>query len=354
MAPQFVTLSTLFCAVCAMAVVVMVDSRPSPLFSIIGSDMETSSSSSSSSSASPMADSVNTGRKLFKLVNNPLVLPYHNGPLLAGAGTLNVYVIWYGAFTAPQKAIISDFFASFQQPAASVHPSVASWWKMIQGYKDNKNRIPAATVKLAGQSVDSYSLGKSLKSADIEALVVKSLGVFPTDPAAIYFVLTADDVAVEGFCMNTCGSHTFTSAGVSTKNLMLPYSWVGNSGTQCPGQCAWPYALPQYGPQNAQALVAPNGDVGVDGMIINMASMLAGTVTNPFNNGYYQGDASAPLEAATACTGIYGTGAYPGYPGQLIQDPITHASYNAQGVNSMRYLLPALWDPATQTCTPVS
>lgn len=151
-------------------------------------------------------------------------------------------------------------------------------------------------------------MGKALKRADIETLMVSAL---TANPASMYFLLTAADVEVEGFCMNSCASHSFTLA----KNFMLPYAWVGNSGTQCPGQCAWPYALPQYGPQGAEALVAPNADAGMDGMVINMASMLAGTVTNPFNNGYYQGDASAPLEAATACTGIYGAGAYPGNPG---------------------------------------
>lgn len=331
-----VRVSVLFCALFVMAMVV--DARPSPLFAITGGAEE----------------GVSTGRKLFKLVSNTLVLPYHNGPLLAGAGALNAYIVWYGTFTPAQKAIVTDFFASFQQPGAEVHPSVASWWKLTSGYKDNKNNVPDGSVKLAGQADDDYSMGKTLKQADIATLVVTSLASLPADPASIYFLLTAADVEVEGFCMNTCALHSFTSASPASKNFMLPYSWVGNSGTQCPGQCAWPYALPQYGPQGAKALVAPNADAGMDGMVINLASMLAGTATNPFNNGYYQGDASAPLEAATACTGIYGAGAYPGNPGQLIVDPITGASYNAQGVGSRKYLLPALWDPATLTCMPVS
>lgn len=297
---------------------------------------------------------VSTGRKLFKLVSNTLVLPYHNGPLLAGSAALNVYIVWYGTFSPAQKAIVTDFFSSFASPGAEVHPSVASWWRLTSGYKDNKNNIPAGALKLAGQADDNYSMGKVLKQGQFETLVVNALATLPADPSSIYFLLTAADVEVEGFCMNTCASHSFTSASPASKNFMLPYSWVGNSGTQCPGQCAWPYALPQYGPQGAKALVAPNADAGMDGMVINVASMLAGTVTNPFDNGYYQGDASAPLEAATACTGIYGAGAFPGNPGQLIVDPITSASYNAQGVGTRKYLLPALWDPATLTCTPVS
>ncbi|KAJ6709515.1 PROTEIN EXORDIUM-LIKE 5 [Salix koriyanagi] len=84
------------------------------------------------------------------------------------------------------------------------------------------------------------------------------------------------------------------------KNTKFAYIWAGNSETQCPGQCAWPFHQPIYGPQSPP-LVAPNNDVGLDGMIINLASLLAGTATNPYGNGYFQGPKEAPLEAASAC-----------------------------------------------------
>ncbi|MCE5165922.1 hypothetical protein HAX54_013163, partial [Datura stramonium] len=91
-------------------------------------------------------------------------------------------------------------------------------------------------------------------------------------------------------------------------------------------------------------------DVGVDGMVINLATILAGTVTNPFDGGYFQGPANAPLEAVSACTGIFGSGAFPGYPGEVLLDIKTGASYNAPGVNGRKYLLPAMWDPKTSKC----
>ncbi|KAM1896099.1 hypothetical protein ACFX13_044775 [Malus domestica] len=86
-------------------------------------------------------------------------------------------------------------------------------------------------------------------------------------------------------------------------------------------------------------------------MVINLASLMAGTATNPFGNGYFQGLAEAPLEASSACPGIYGKGAYPGYAGDLLQDPTTGASYNANGANGRKYLLPALYNPATSSCS---
>ncbi|KAJ0786368.1 putative protein EXORDIUM [Helianthus annuus] len=78
--------------------------------------------------------------------------------------------------------------------------------------------------------------------------------------------------------------------------------------------------------------------------------MLAGTVTNSFDGGYFQGPATAPLEVVTACTRIFGLGAYPGYPGSLLVDKRTNVSYNAQSVKGRKYLLPAMWDPHTSTC----
>jgi len=85
-------------------------------------------------------------------------------------------------------------------------------------------------------------------------------------------------------------------------------------------------------------------------MIINLATVLTGTVTNPFNNGYFQGPAAAPLEAVSACTGMFGSGSYPGYAGNLLVDKVTGASYNAHGVNGRKYLVPAMWDPNTFAC----
>lgn len=145
--------------------------------------------------------------------------------------------------------------------------------------------------------------------------------------------------------MSRCGTH----GSGRVKNSRIAFAWVGNPGTQCPGECAWPFHQPVYGPQTPP-LVPPNGDVGVDGMVISLATVLAGAVTNPFGNGYFQGSAVAPLEAVSACTGIFGKGAYPGYAGEVLVDKVTGASYNAVGVHGRKFLLSAMWDPVTSTC----
>ncbi|KAA0065142.1 hypothetical protein IC582_006414 [Cucumis melo] len=276
-------------------------------------------------------------------------LKYHNGVLLSGK--ISVNLIWYGKFKPSQKAIVSDFISSLSSSRPQItEPSVSTWWKLTEKYY--KKKSSPLFLNLGKQILDeNYSLGKSLTNKKILQLASKG-----EQRNAINVVLTASDVTVDGFCMSRCGTHGFGSAvrrgsaGVKGKNYKFAYIWVGNSETQCPGHCAWPFHQPMYGPQSPP-LIAPNGDMGMDGMIINLASLLAGTATNPFGNGYYQGPAEAPLEAASACTGVYGKGAYPGYAGELLTDSVTGGSYNANGGNGRKYLLPALYDPATSACS---
>ncbi|KAM7253196.1 hypothetical protein ACFE04_025814 [Oxalis oulophora] len=273
----------------------------------------------------------------------PLLFQYHNGPLLNGKISINL--IWYGNFKPTQRGIISDFITSLSSSTSIKQPSVSTWWSMVEKYYKINKKPSSLVLSLGTQILDEgYSLGKSLTSKQLVTLASKG-----AQNNAINVVLTASDVAVEGFCSSRCGTHGSASSSL-TSHAKFAYIWVGNSVSQCPGQCAWPFHQPIYGPQSAP-LVAPNNDVGVDGMVINLASLLAGTSTNPFGNGYYQGPKDAPLEAASACTGIYGKGAYPGYAGELLVSPTTGASYNANGVDGKKYLLPALFDPLTSTCS---
>jgi Phosphate-induced protein 1 conserved region len=283
-------------------------------------------------------------RKLTELYQpQPNLLTYHNGAVLQG--DVPISILWYGRFTPTQKSIISDFIVSFTANPQAPNPSIAQWWKAINRLylsKIAKNNGPKRTSMLLTNQIsdDKCSLGRSLTLPQISQLAAKA----NPRKGGIALVFTAQDVTVEGFCMSRCGLHS------SNNKAGYTYIWVGNSATQCPGQCAWPFHKPIYGPQTPP-LVAPNADVGIDGMVINLASMIAGAVTNPFGDGFYQGPKEAPLEAATACTGVYGKGAFSGYAGNLLLDPTTGASYNANGASGRKYLVPALFDPATSTCS---
>ncbi|XP_022757932.1 protein EXORDIUM-like 2 [Durio zibethinus] len=295
----------------------------------------------------PWSYGLSRGQQLPSLAATSTTFQYHGGPLLTKPNGINVYLIWYGGFSQKDRNSITDFFASFTSPATRQGPSVSTWWRTISTYKDKAGKPVSSTVRLVKQVGDLYSSGKALKRAQIANFVKSKIDskIFPLDSNGIYLVLTAKDVAVERFCMGSCGFHESIMVGAMVR---VVFAHVGDPTVQCPGLCAWPYALPAYGPPG-QALVAPNG-VGTDGMIINIATLVAGAASNPFKSGYFQGDALAPLEAVTACPGIFGPGAYPGYPGTLLVDKMSKACYNAYGVNGRKFLLPAIWDLISLNC----
>ncbi|KAL3845780.1 hypothetical protein ACJIZ3_003183 [Penstemon smallii] len=283
-----------------------------------------------------LATLLNFSSAARKLSDQDMLFKYHNGPLLSG--NISINLIWYGKFKPSQKAIVTDFISSLTRSRPE-NPSVQTWFKLTQKYYKNKKSSTSVHLSLGNQILDEgYTLGKSLTMQNVQLLAAKGT----TKSNAINVVLTSSDVAVAGFCSSRCGTHAALKK--------FAYIWVGNSETQCPGQCAWPFHQPIYGPQSPP-LVGPNNDVGLDGMVINLAGLLVGTLTNPFGNGFYQGPYEAPLEAASACSGVYGKGAYPGYAGNLLVDSTTGASYNAHGVNGRKYLLPALYDPEAKSCS---
>ncbi|KAF0928417.1 hypothetical protein E2562_003235 [Oryza meyeriana var. granulata] len=261
----------------------------------------------------------------------PPAMTYHKGAVLEGAVTVSV--LYYGAFPQHHRAVVADFLL---------------WWGTVERYvrKATGGGEAGARVVLASQVDDEgCSLGKRLSRAQVERLASR-LGVAP---GGVAVVLTAADVVVEGFCSSACGVHGSSAPGGAV------HVWVGDASAQCPGRCAWPFhaadgfAYDDAGRRAAHsharadaALRAPNGDAGVDGMVINLAALMAGAVTNPYGRGYFQGDAAAPVEVAAACPGVYGRGAYPGYPGAVRVDAATGAGYNVVGRNGRRYLVPAL------------
>ncbi|KAH7432291.1 hypothetical protein KP509_07G016800 [Ceratopteris richardii] len=289
-----------------------------------------------------------TSRMLVLVASPTPSLTYHGGPLMT-VRHLRLHVLWYGTFSGVQQAAIRDFLASFQATdngnGGREAPTVRQWWAMVRKYKDANGNPPAGRISLGMEFSDTaYSRGKNLSNADMADMVdALYMANRKTRSSSMYVVMTAEDVLVEDFCMNSCGTHEVTAGA------KVPFVWVGNAGKQCPGLCAWPFAVEKYGPPGPP-LTPPNGDPAADGMVINLALLLAGAATNPFASGYFQGDASVPLEAGSACQGQFGPGSYPGYAGQLQTESSSGASFNVVGLNDRYFLLPAIWNPSTKLC----
>uniref|UniRef100_J3MCI1 Uncharacterized protein n=1 Tax=Oryza brachyantha TaxID=4533 RepID=J3MCI1_ORYBR len=234
-------------------------------------------------------------RRQLQLMQDPAgdVLSYHGGAVLSG--DIPVSIVWYGKFTPSQKDVVVDFVRSLTPTSRqAATPSAAQWWSTL------------ATFYLSNAATGGGG-GGGAKSVTTR-------------------VVLSSQVSDEAYSLG--------------KTLTLVQIFQLAAGTT-PKRGAVVLDPP---------LGAPNGDAGVDGMMVTLASMLAGAVTNPFGGAYYQGDRDAALEACTACAGVYGSGSYPGYAGKVLVDTASGGSYNAIG-GGKRFLLPAIYNPATAGCS---
>lgn len=128
------------------------------------------------------------------------------------------------------------------------------------------------------------------------------------------------------------------------------YVWVGNFVKMCGGYCVWLFFKVVYG-VGFQIFVLKffNGDVGIDGMFINVVVMFVGIVINFYGNGYFQGDVRDLLEIVGVCVGIYGKNFYFGYLGEFFKD-FRGVSFNMYGVNCCKFFLLWVWNLFKKEC----
>ncbi|GFP97950.1 protein exordium-like 3 [Phtheirospermum japonicum] len=235
-------------------------------------------------------------------------------------------------------------------PNIAVYPI---WYgRTVRLYTDQTGANVTGNVTLGGDMNDAnYSHGKSLTRLSVQYVIKAAVSAAPRLVDArggVYLLLTSDDVYVQDFCREVCGFHYFTYPSIV--GYTLPYAWVGNSGVMCPGTCAYPFAVPGY-MTGVKPVKAPNGDVGVDGMITVIAHELAEVATNPLGNAWFAGkDASFPTEIADLCEGIYGTGGGGSYTGQMSTGK-DGATYNLNGTGKRRFLVQWVWSKLLNYCT---
>ncbi|GMI82208.1 EXORDIUM LIKE 7 [Hibiscus trionum] len=321
---------------------------------------------------------------------DPDKLEYHMGPVLASP--LKLYIIWYGNWNQTHQDTIRDFLSSFSSPAP--RPSVADWWSTVRLYTDQTGSnvtdsitlsgelgstgtaIPCrfkypkrfrhgyatgtAECNIAGEFFDTkLSHGPRLNRMSIQAVIKNAVTSqpkpLPLDPRnGYYLVLTSADIMVDEFCRAVCAFHYFTFP--ATVGVIVPYAWVGYSGTQCPGMCAYPFAWPMGVPPppggngGSTVMRPPNGDIGVDGMISVIAHELAESATNPLVNAWYAGNnPTAPGEIADLCLGVYGSGGGGAYVGQVSTDAAGNG-YNLNGIKGRRFMVQWVWDLVKKRC----
>src|SRR5690349_13426573 len=187
---------------------------------------------------------------------------YHGGPVMLG--TVNVYYIWYGDWSGNTAVGILENLGK------SIGGS--AYFNINTTYYNAANQHVSGLVNWGGSTIDQYSLGTTLRDADIQTIVASAIssGRLSNDSNGAYFVLTSKDVAESsGFCTTYCGWHTYgTIVGTNMK-----YAFVGNAD-RCPSAC------------EAQT-TSPNGNAGADAMASVIAHELEEMVTDPNLNAWY-------------------------------------------------------------------
>ena len=205
---------------------------------------------------------------------------FHGGAVMTAP--LKVYVIWYGEWShrAGRQAIIRDFVSNLASPYYSINST----------YPDRDGNRPANSVTLAGEYTDHYSVGrKRITDDQIDGIVGAALkaGRFPSDPEAVYLVITSKDVDKPGFLTQYCGWHSFDTIG----SVPIKFAFIGDPSGPNLKACA---------PQTS----SPNKDAAADAMASVIAHEIDETVSDPQLDGWY---AASGEENGDRCAWQYGT-----------------------------------------------
>jgi len=247
---------------------------------------------------------------------------YHGGPILLGSVPL--YLIYYGSFPSSTISILDDFFSTIGgTPQYNVNTTY---------YDANNNHIQNAITFSTASSIyfDNYSQGKTWNNSTVQTVVKNAIqgGHLPQDPTGIYFVVTAMDVTIPGFCSSFCAFHANSTSIIS--GLDIKYSLVPDPTQACSG-CDGNVAI--YG-----QTITPNGDLGADEMTDSIMHELSEAVTDPDGSAWYT---RRGAENGDLCNFTYGT-TYTAPNGAIA---------NAH-IGTRDYLIQEIWENSTsqQAC----
>ena len=254
---------------------------------------------------------------------------YHGGPVLLG--TVPLYVIYYGNFgtpaTANTQSIVNDFLGGLDgsdQYGVNTTYCEASTTACSNGLNPVSGRLQFSAANVF---YDTGSQGTQINSGGVIRILQYAFqhGLSVAD-GAVYFVITAPDVKVAGFCTSFCAYHS-RSTGILAGHT-IRYALVPDPSQKCTA-CDGNFALGDT--------ATPNGDAGADEMVDSIFHELSETVTDPDLNAWYTSNGA---ENGDLCNYNYGT--------TDIQDGI---HYNAT-LNGKNYLIQLIWKngPVPQSC----
>lgn len=243
------------------------------------------------------------------------VIKYHGGPVMVAA--TNLYIVYYGSFTANQHAILDTFLQSLGgTPAFNVNTE----------YYNGQNQHVQNVLNYSPSTDsydDPYSLGKSL-SGNFDTTILHNAvaaGHLPSDVNGIYILTVSPDVKLPNTVW--CAYHWHSSSIVIGDDIK--YAVAADPPASVLGSCSGNIAT-------YHDKTSPNGDIGMDEVVDSLIHELSETVTDPDGTAWFTSNGS---EVGDLCNFIYGT--------TFLAPNGSHANHIFGGLN---YLAQEIWSMA--------
>ncbi|MCX6632243.1 MAG: hypothetical protein NTW28_31920 [Candidatus Solibacter sp.] len=153
---------------------------------------------------------------------------YHGGPIVQK--TFRMYLIWYGSWSAADRAIITDFL---DYEGGSPYYNINTLYTQTLPAASVQNKISDSNPQVFDTG---YSFGHNLTQANVVKVINRAINTtqeLPADTNGLYLVISDSTVgAADGFCTQFCAYHSYSTTVVAGKTLK--YSFVPNPAF-CPG-----------------------------------------------------------------------------------------------------------------------
>lgn len=247
----------------------------------------------------------------------PVIL-YHGGPVMVTGK--NLYVIYYGSFTATQHSILDNFL---QNLGGSGAYNVNSEYTDGSGAVANILNYSPTTNSFN----DAYSLGKSLSGGFDTSIIHNAIanGHLPSDTSGIYILTVSPDVSLPRSVW--CAYHTHSASIVSNEDIK--YAVAPDPPQSLYASCSGNVA-------NFGDTTSPNGDIGMDAVADDLIHELSETATDPDINAWFTKNGA---ENGDLCNFVYGT--------TFLAPNGSHANHV---FGTRDYLVQTIWDRQGSFC----
>ena len=247
----------------------------------------------------------------------PVIL-YHGGPVMVNK---DLYVIYYGSFTATQHAILDNFLQNLGGSGA---------FNVNSEYTDGSGNSVTNILNYSPATNsfnDAYSLGKSLSGSFDTTIIHNAIanGHLPSDVNGIYILTISPDVSLPKSVW--CAYHTHSSNIVAGQDIK--YAVAPDPPQALLASCSGNIA-------NFGDTTSPNGDIGMDAVADDLIHELSETATDPDLNAWFTKNGA---ENGDLCNFVYGA--------TFLAPNGSHANHV---FGTRNYLVQTIWDRVGSFC----